>query len=164
MGSPYSLDGLTLEYETLATAYDVTIENAAGGRGNDNIIGNEAANILRGGRGNDTLTGASGNDFLRGYGSVGEFDVLSGGFGRDTFELGNASNVFYLGEGYATITDFSNVNDQILLNGDLSEYSITTANYNVGSATLDTMLFYKNDEIALFQDTLDINTSNIEFI
>lgn len=163
LGLPYSLDGVNPEYETLAIAYNVTIENARGGSGNDIIRGNEAANILRGGTGNDTLTGSSGNDTLRGYGGVGEFDVLSGGLGRDTFELGNASDVYYLGEGYATITDLSS-SDRIILHGDVEQYTVRTANYNLGTITNDTMLFYQDEEIALFQDTLDINISDLEFV
>ncbi|MFD1880477.1 M10 family metallopeptidase C-terminal domain-containing protein [Paracoccus pacificus] len=38
------------------------IENATGGGGNDQIIGNDAANILDGFLGNDTLIGGTGND------------------------------------------------------------------------------------------------------
>ncbi|MDJ0591772.1 MAG: M10 family metallopeptidase C-terminal domain-containing protein [Pleurocapsa sp. MO_226.B13] len=164
LGSPYSLDGVTLEYETLAIAYNVTIENAAGGTGNDFIIGNEAANILYGGTGNDTLTGESGNDILRGYGGVAEFDVLAGGAGTDTFELGNSSGVFYLGDGYTTITDFLSADDRIMLNGDLSQYSVHSANYNLGTTANDTLLFYQNDAIALFQDITQINVSDLVFV
>ncbi len=161
---PAYWNGKVYDSETLAIAYDVTIENAVGGTGNDSIIGNQAANLLVGGKGNDTLTGANGNDTLRGYGGAAEFDILTGGAGRDYFELGNSSSVFCLGEGYATITDFSSVEDQIILSGDLSQYTMQTDNYNIGNVTNDTMLFYENNAVALFQDTLQIKIDNLIFV
>ena len=35
------------------------IDNATGGSGNDTIIGNAIANVLKGGAGNDTITGGA---------------------------------------------------------------------------------------------------------
>jgi Ca2+-binding RTX toxin-like protein len=46
-------------------ARGTTIENAIGGSGNDQIIGNGVANTLTGGSGADTLTGGAGNDTFR---------------------------------------------------------------------------------------------------
>ncbi|MCK9353629.1 MAG: M10 family metallopeptidase C-terminal domain-containing protein [Gallionella sp.] len=46
----------------LGIAYGAIIENAAGGSGNDTLIGNDAANSLDGGAGNDALYGGAGND------------------------------------------------------------------------------------------------------
>ncbi|MGK7941720.1 MAG: CARDB domain-containing protein, partial [Crocosphaera sp.] len=43
-------------------ANGVEIENAIGGKGNDNLTGNELANTLDGGEGNNTLDGGEGND------------------------------------------------------------------------------------------------------
>lgn len=62
-------------------ATDTMIENATGGRGNDRITGNAAANVLNGGGGADTLVGAAGNDTYITDGN----DVLSesGGGGHD---------------------------------------------------------------------------------
>ncbi|MCK1393566.1 matrixin family metalloprotease, partial [Bradyrhizobium sp. 1] len=48
------------------------IDNAAGGSGNDTILGNAIANVLNGGSGNDTITGGGGND------------TIIGGAGTDT--------------------------------------------------------------------------------
>jgi Peptidase M10 serralysin C terminal len=45
-----------------AIAYNVTIENAIGGSGNDTLVGNDANNTLRGGPGNDTVDGGPGTD------------------------------------------------------------------------------------------------------
>ena len=53
-------------------AYGVTIENAAGGYGNDTLTGNAGDNLLEGNGGNDTLNGGAGND------------TLNGGTGNDT--------------------------------------------------------------------------------
>jgi serralysin len=46
----------------VAIAYNVTIENAIGGSGNDTFYGNEADNRLTGGAGNDTVDGGAGTD------------------------------------------------------------------------------------------------------
>lgn len=48
------------------------IENATGGSGNDLIVGNDVANVLKGGSGNDSLKGLAGND------------TVWGGSGNDT--------------------------------------------------------------------------------
>jgi Ca2+-binding RTX toxin-like protein len=46
----------------LAIAFGVTIENAIGGSGNDELIGNVVANVLNGGIGRDTMRGGQDND------------------------------------------------------------------------------------------------------
>jgi Ca2+-binding RTX toxin-like protein len=56
------------------------VTGATGGRGNDVLIGNSAANVLLGGSGNDRLVGIRGNDRLTGGSGR---DALSGGAGRD---------------------------------------------------------------------------------
>ncbi|MEZ0272234.1 MAG: matrixin family metalloprotease [Methylophilaceae bacterium] len=61
-------------------AYDVVIENATGGSGNDTIIGNAANNALTGGQGNDSLDGVAGND------------TLIGGLGNDTYVIDTLSD------------------------------------------------------------------------
>ena len=57
------------------------IENAFGGSGNDTLIGNAAANILRGGAGADVLRGFDGNDTLQADAAD---TVIDGGAGFDT--------------------------------------------------------------------------------
>ncbi|MBD9372255.1 M10 family metallopeptidase C-terminal domain-containing protein [Rhizobium sp. ARZ01] len=57
------------------------IENAKGGSGSDEIIGNEASNKLYGNGGNDKLYGQEGSDYLYGGSSA---DKLYGGIGTDT--------------------------------------------------------------------------------
>ena len=77
-GSYSSVNGMT---KNLAIAYDVDIENATGGSGNDIITGNDLANVLIGNGGNDTINGAGGNDTINGGAGV---DILNGGAGDDT--------------------------------------------------------------------------------
>jgi Ca2+-binding RTX toxin-like protein len=64
---------------TLRLNSPITFENAHGGSGADNLIGNALNNTLRGGPGNDTLIGALGND------------LLFGGANNDTYLFGAAS-------------------------------------------------------------------------
>ncbi|NBZ86482.1 M10 family metallopeptidase C-terminal domain-containing protein [Stagnihabitans tardus] len=66
-------DGFTI-------AHGVIIEDARGGRGNDDITGNGANNVLAGGRGVDTLRGGAGDDALAGGAGA---DVIDGGTGID---------------------------------------------------------------------------------
>ncbi|TWF57068.1 M10 family metallopeptidase [Neorhizobium alkalisoli] len=81
----------------VSIAKGVTIENAIGGSGADEITGNAVANKLEGRGGNDTLIGNGGNDKLYGgggndllYGGTGK-DTLSGGAGRDYFVFGGSA-------------------------------------------------------------------------
>ena len=90
---PSYWNGIAQESRTLAIAYNVTIENARGGAGNDTLIGNAVNNVLEGGTGNDTLRGNAGNDSL--FGSNGN-DYLDGGNGNDSIS-GGAGNDTLLG-------------------------------------------------------------------
>ena len=63
---------------TIANA--VTIEAAKGGRGNDSLTGNEAANKLNGGKGDDAIAGGAGRD------------ALKGGAGNDVFFFDGAED------------------------------------------------------------------------
>jgi Ca2+-binding RTX toxin-like protein len=99
------------------------IENAFGGSGNDTIIGNDLANLLRGngsndsitgglaadtiegGAGNDTLDGGADNDTLNGgddndsiVGAEGN-DSIDGGSGNDTVSAGMGLDTVFAGEG-----------------------------------------------------------------
>ncbi|MFS8182615.1 M10 family metallopeptidase C-terminal domain-containing protein [Pseudovibrio denitrificans] len=71
------------------------IENAIGGDGNDNLLGNIGNNKLTGGNGNDTLIGEAGNDtLLAGDGD----DVLKGGDDQDTLVGGNGNDTLRGGD------------------------------------------------------------------
>lgn len=68
----------------------ISIENAAGGSGNDQLTGSSGDNRLDGGAGNDVLTGGAGKDTLNG--GSGD-DLLSGGAGDDTLTSGLGNDV-----------------------------------------------------------------------
>lgn len=65
---------------TLTLSSASTIENIAGGAGNDTLVGNSLVNVLRGGTGNDSLTGANGSD------------TLIGGTGDDHYAFGSSTS------------------------------------------------------------------------
>ena len=74
--------------DNLHIAQGVVIENAEGGTGDDQLIGNGFANVLDGGRGNDHLTGGGGADIFR----------FEAGFGADViqdFRIGEDRLEFY---------------------------------------------------------------------
>jgi serralysin len=114
-GSFSNIGGL---FGNVSVAYDVVIENAIGGLGNDTIRGNSAANNLNGGARNDKLYGEAGNDTLMGGSGN---DTLSGGLGKDTLSGGSGKDVFLFNQAtnskinVDTITDFSVKDDAVHL-------------------------------------------------
>ncbi len=85
----------------VAIAYNVVIEKAIGGSGDDTIIGNGASNSLKGGLGNDTITGGLGNDTLDG--GAGN-DKLAGGIGNDTYVVDSSLDTVTEASGEGTDT------------------------------------------------------------
>lgn len=85
---------------TVTIGPGVSIENARGGSGNDNLIGTSANNVLSGANGNDVLTGGAGNDYLVGGNGIDGLrggpgnDLLLGGLGNDVLSGGGNANVF----------------------------------------------------------------------
>lgn len=81
----------------LGTSTVVDIENIVGGNGNDRLVGDAAANVLRGGIGNDVLiagggrdrlVGGTGNDTLMpGVGGLSPDQTYDGGQGTDHLSL-----------------------------------------------------------------------------
>jgi Ca2+-binding RTX toxin-like protein len=104
--------------------------------GDDRLFGGSERDTLRGGAGEDELFGGSGNDILQGtnisVGITNEIDELTGGLGADTFVLGDAFNIYYLGSNQALsrsaeISDFRrSEGDKIQLKGNASQYSLST--------------------------------------
>ncbi|MBX2863003.1 MAG: hypothetical protein KTR27_05570, partial [Leptolyngbyaceae cyanobacterium MAG.088] len=132
----------------------------AGEAGDDLLLGYFGDDILDGGSGTDSLLGEDGNDALFGYGfTTEEYDVLTGGTGADAFYLGDSFGAYYLDLGYATITDFSSVEgDLIVLADTASAYSLGTQDIS-GTSSLDTLVYYNNDLIGVLEDTTSVNTS-----
>lgn len=87
----------------LTLAVGTVIENAVGGSGNDEIIGNSADNILSGGGGNDTLIGLLGNDQFHGNGGT-DTVVFSYGFDAYDFSIFGAA-IEVVGEGIDYVFD-----------------------------------------------------------
>lgn len=81
--------------DNVGIAWGVDIENARGGKGNDEVRGNELANLLFGNNGNDVLEGRGGQDLLRGMAgndtfvwSIGDgFDVIREEYGAGRDEI-----------------------------------------------------------------------------
>lgn len=143
-----------------------------GGDGNDTLSGGNGKDLLTGGEGSDILVGGRGNDTLLGFSStstVAEYDTLTGGTGADTFVLGESkwgigpapnAIVGYLGDGYATITDFSSAQgDKIQIAGNITDYSLDQTLNLSGGIALDTAIYYKGDLIGVVQDTTAIDLS-----
>ena len=123
-GSTYT-NGLLRD--NISIAYNVIIENAVGGAGDDTISGNTAdnqldgnggndtisggdgADTLNGGAGNDTLNGDAGSDSLNGdagndtLGGGAGADTLKGGFGNDTLNGGDDNDLLDGGVGNDTL-------------------------------------------------------------
>jgi Ca2+-binding RTX toxin-like protein len=115
---------------TLTTAGAVNFENIRGGGGNDNISGDNNANILTGSNGADNISGYGGNDILGGhnagvsngdddndilyggagndilYGTAGA-NMMDGGTGQDNMSGGNGNDTFIIrsGDGGSALTD-----------------------------------------------------------
>lgn len=158
-----------------------------GQAGGDRIYGGNGSDSLFGYTGNDILVGGSGNDVINGAGFAyddftgaqsfgdGEFDILTGGIGSDTFQLWGGSarggvNVYYDSgstSDYALITDF-NTNEDVISLADNSTYSLGASPSNLPSGTaiyLDNG--GKNELIAVLQnvspDTISLDGSYFSY-
>lgn len=130
-----------------------------GGNGNDFIYGNAGNDFIYGNAGNDSINGGSENDAINGFGDGQEYDTLTGGGGANDFYLGEFSQLYYTGLGYATITDFNWLFDDLIVpvNISIDDYTIDTVNIS-GGAAVDTRIRYGSDWIAVLED---VNLSNI---
>ena len=99
-----------------------------GENGNDTVIGGRGDDSVRGGPGNDQLIGVDPSNTNPG---MGERDFLTGGFGSDTFHLGDSRNIYYNSQGSSDIgiiTDFIPRQDIIRLKGGV--------NYQLGDTNI----------------------------
>jgi|GEM_PF-841706 len=97
----------------------LTGSSSVAGTGNalDNVVaGNGGNNALSGEAGNDQISGADGNDSLAGGAGI---DTLTGGAGADTLTGGSEADFFVIDNlaNVDTITDFSPVDDTLVLTG-----------------------------------------------
>ena len=123
---------------------------------------------------NDVLIGGDGDDTLKAYGGKKEeVDILTGGFGADTFVLGDRNaqgqsdfGSSYQGSGHAIITDFHDYEGdkiQLLKNGN---YQLKFEDKHIGGTTNDTTIYYKGDIIAYVQDVqlTSLSSDNFTFV
>lgn len=124
------LSRITAQATGTGTVTLAEIENLAGGRLGDRLLGNVLANRLDGGAGNDWLAAGNGNDTLIGWtgqdtlhGGAGrdtlnggaDNDMLGGGQGNDLLSGGLGSDVFRFDGGSDVVTDFLDDGDTIAL-------------------------------------------------
>ncbi len=103
------------------------IENVYSGSGDDILIGNDGANILKGGGGNDNIEGGVGIDSL--YGEGGD-DVVNGGDGADKLFGGDGNDSLVGGTG-KDVFDAGDGNDNLYNNdGQINE----TVNCGAGAS------------------------------
>ena len=147
---------------------------------NDNLYGSAFRDdFLEGNRGNDNLYGFAGRDILVGvdpdkaFPGMNERDYLTGGSGTDYFVLGDKNNPYYYNyswenfNGYATITDYDDRYDYVVIEGVSSQYELKDA-YNFGSRSWETQLYRDDDIIAIFeggrQSDLGLSLGSNDFI
>jgi Ca2+-binding RTX toxin-like protein len=135
-----------------------SIENLTGSSYDDDLWGNNSANVINGGAGEDTLKGYGGADTLNGgdhddvlYGMDGtdtlnggsgndhliggaNSDVLDGGVGNDTMEGGTGDDTYYVNSAGDVVTEAGGEGNDIVYS---SAVSTTLAN-NVEILSLDT--------------------------
>ncbi|MEM9213002.1 MAG: calcium-binding protein [Cyanobacteria bacterium P01_F01_bin.150] len=160
------------EGNDLISGDDISVASIDNPNDNDILNGGNGNDQLRGGRGNDTLIGGNGNDYLSGHVSAfsiptSERDVLTGGAGADIFYLGSIGSspelgdIFYQGDGFATITDFSREEgDRIGVIGDKANYRTRTLQVS-GSPALDTQLLYQGNVIAVVEGVSELLVSDL---
>ena len=112
-----------------AEAEAMTILNATGTAGADDIRGGVNADTINGSDGHDAIRGRGGDDILSGgndddsiYGNQGE-DLIYGGNGNDTVQAGQDNDTVFGGDGDDSISGGSTGDD--LLNGDGGNDTIT---------------------------------------
>jgi Ca2+-binding RTX toxin-like protein len=133
-------------------------DTLSGGLHNDHLFGGSGKDYLIGGDGSDYLDGANFYGAGNGIGTGSESDSLAGGEGTDTFVLGNINNVYYLGTGHASITDFTLGTDKIQIKGQVGDgYTLKAKDWS-GNEVLDTGIYYKGNLIGV---VLETNLTNV---
>ena len=148
-GSYSSVNNMTYN---LAIAYDVDIENAIGGSGDDTLDGNDLDNVITGNAGEDIINGHFGNDTLYGgddndtlYGGEGN-DTVDGGAGNDTVDGGNGADDLIGGDGWDKAS-YQSATTGVTVN-------LQQPNLNSGDAAGDTYSGIEVLEGSNFDDTI----------
>jgi serralysin len=127
---PAYWNGQAWESQTLAISYNVTLENANGGSGDDTILGNDVGNVLVGGDGNDTLTGGAGADiFAFNYLSDGIDTITDFLYGQD-----DKVQVSMAGFGASSTDQFSYDNNTGALSFNSTQFATLQSNLGSGFA------------------------------
>jgi serralysin len=154
----YSTIGFDVDWsmtDNLGIAFDVIIEDAIGGSGDDTIKGNDSSNSIEGGPGNDVIDGGKGNDTAVYKGLSSEFIIKNNDDGTISVEDLAISE---LNEGSDSLTniEYMKFSDKtissISLKYSLSE--ILDENQNILSANTENVLsgtlnFNKGDNIII---------------
>jgi Ca2+-binding RTX toxin-like protein len=156
LGSDFN--NLTLTGTAISGSGNNIANTIVGNASNNNIFGNAGNDLMYGGSGTDFLNGGSDNDLIQGFGySTFEYDTMTGGVGADKFVLGDTSGSFYVGFGYATITDFQwEEVDKIQVKGPLSDYTLDPNVNFGGGAALDTAIYRSGELIGVALDQTDL--------
>ena len=104
--------------DNLGIAYGAVIENAQGGRGNDQITGNGADNVLQGNDGRDTLIGGAGRNLLDG--GQGLDVAMFTGLRNDYTSTKNSGNVVVTSRNGSSQDTLSNIERLAFLDGTLA--------------------------------------------
>ncbi|APZ99078.1 hypothetical protein BWQ93_11690 [Sphingopyxis sp. QXT-31] len=125
-----------------------------GGRGNDQIHGNNAANGIYGEDGNDTLYGYGGNDVI--VGGAGN-DIIDGMDGNDIMVGGAGADRFVIntyGQNIDHILDFERGIDKVQIGGYANYASLQSHMYQQGA---DTVIEYSTGRFLVLQN-VDLGT------
>ncbi|MGB3612400.1 MAG: hypothetical protein WBA10_01310 [Elainellaceae cyanobacterium] len=97
------------------------------------------------------------DDYLVAYnGSVSEVDIFVGGFGADTFVVGDSFfGSYYTGASISVVADYNYFQgDVIQLSGALANgYTYEQGNFGMGNATVDTVIYFNGDPVTVLVDT-----------
>jgi hypothetical protein len=145
--------------DNIAIAFNVDIENAIGGSGDDTITGNELANKLTGGAGNDTIIGGLGTDVAYYSGNYADYNVS---VSQDNVTVN--SNV--TNEGVDTLTDVEllQFQDALINTASLASTPTTPAEVDTspteGSVNSINYFLLQIDHILTTDATVTYSTSN----
>ena len=157
-------------------AYGAIIENATGGSGADQLLGNDVANVLNGRAGNDTMVGGDGDDTYI-VAQAGDAVTELAAAGTDTVKAGitytlgdNVENLTLTGTlaikgtGNALINTLTGNSAANLLNGSAGNDTLLGAGGNDtlnGGAGIDTLKGGGGDDTYIVDNTGDVVTELI---